>query len=494
MPFLSDISKTTEGQKTAFGELSIAELTPVVQLQFPYNINSLMVDSRANQSGSVSVADNMAQISSGAASNSSGQLTSHVPIKYNPGQGGLCRFTALFTTGVANSFQLAGIGDSGDGYFFGYNGSAFSILKRQGGMPEVRTLTVSTASSDAENITITLDGDALATVAVTASGVITTTVNEIAAADYSDVGRGWTAEAVGDTVVFYSWDSFSRTGSYTLSGATSAVGAFAQTLAGVAPTDTYIAQSAWNGDKFDGTGDSGVTLDPTKGNVYQIQYQWLGFGAIDFLVEDALDGRFKLAHRIEYANANVVPSVDNPTLPLCAMSENVSNTSDLVVKTGSMAGFVEGKQVLLGPRRGASGKEIALTTTPLPVLSIRNNRIYQSKLNRTKVKINFVSISVEHTKPVIVSFYENATLIGASWSDVDASTSVMQVDTTATAVTGGVFLFALDLGKTGSQIIDFRSSLEAVLVLPGNHLSAVAVASSGNNAEVDISFNWIEEF
>ena len=100
---------------------------------------------------------------------------------------------------------------------------------------EVRTLTVTTKSTTAENITITLDGDALATVAVTdqTAGTTSSTATEIAAADYSGVGTGWTAVAVAATVVFTSLDTLdSHTGTYTLSSASTAVGTFAQTTVG----------------------------------------------------------------------------------------------------------------------------------------------------------------------------------------------------------------------------------------------------------------------
>jgi hypothetical protein len=77
-------------------------------------------------------------------------------------------------------------------------------------------------------------------------------------------------------VCFTSWNDTPRTGTYSLSSATTAVGSFAQTIAGVNPTDVWTAQTAWNGaDIFDGNGLTSVTLDPTKGNVYQIAYQWL---------------------------------------------------------------------------------------------------------------------------------------------------------------------------------------------------------------------------
>ena len=145
--------------KTAFGEQSVAEPTPAVQLQFPYNINTDLVEKRENNAGSITQSGSMAVMQSGASANSAAHMLSRIPLKYNPGQGALVRFTALFTTGVANSIQVAGIGEVGDGLFFGYNGATFSILRREKGVPEIQTLTISAgAGSSSGNITINLDG------------------------------------------------------------------------------------------------------------------------------------------------------------------------------------------------------------------------------------------------------------------------------------------------------------------------------------------------
>ena len=43
---------------------------------------------------------------------------------------------------------------------------------------------------------------------------------------------------------------------------------------------------------MDGTGPSKQTLDPEFGNVFKIQYQWLGFGAIIFSIENSVTGDF----------------------------------------------------------------------------------------------------------------------------------------------------------------------------------------------------------
>jgi hypothetical protein len=41
-----------------------------------------------------------------------------------------------------------------------------------------------------------------------------------------------------------------------------------------------VAQASWNGDKLDGTGASGYTLDPTKATILFTDYEWLGMGSV----------------------------------------------------------------------------------------------------------------------------------------------------------------------------------------------------------------------
>ncbi|NBS71523.1 hypothetical protein EBT31_21825, partial [bacterium] len=44
-----------------------------------------------------------------------------------------------------------------------------------------------------------------------------------------------------------------------------------------APSDARtVTQANWNGDKLDGTGASGLTLDPTKAQILWMDFEWLG--------------------------------------------------------------------------------------------------------------------------------------------------------------------------------------------------------------------------
>lgn len=480
--------------RTAFDELHVAELTPIVQLQFPYNINTEQVDAHENNSGTVTQADNMAVLQSGTDAIARAELHSLVPVKYNPGQGGLVRFTSIFTTGVADSSQFVGVGDMADGYFFGYNGSSFGILKRRAGIPEIRVLIITAASQTAENITIELDGDSDATVAVTNQGADTAatrtgTANEIASHDFSNVGSGWGAVAEGASIVFVSFDSVSHSGAYSITASTAA-GNYAQLVAGSAPAEDFVAQTSWGSDVMDGTGNSGITLDSTKGNVYQISYQWLGFGQICFFIENPATGDFVLVHRIEYANANLVPSVDNPTLPLSAIVINTGNTSNLTIKIGSMGGFIEGKEPDLGLLKSASVATVAVAATELPLISIKNKFDYQGKRNRVRVRINVVGISND-SKDIIVSAHLNPTLTAASFSDVSTNTSVMTVDTSATAISGGAEIFSVSLNKDESDNVSLKEY--DFKLNPGDILTFTGISIAAGTT-VTISVNWKELF
>ena len=477
-----------ELEKSAFGELSTAELTPIVQLNFNYNINTELVN-ELNNGGTTTVVNDLLHASSGAAANQSALLNSKVPIKYNSGQGIRFRSSGIFTTGVTGNTQLIGAGDSGDGLFFAYQGAVFGILRRRGGIPEARNFQITTGSGDAENVTVTLDGDTI-DVAVTASGNATITANELGEADYSGVGRGWNVHVDGDEVEFFSYDASPRTGTYSLT-ATSAVATITQKLAGTTPTDEFVPQTEWNLDKADGTKIL-PDLDWTKGNVFQIQYQWLGFGLLMFSVENPSTGKYVHVHHIEYAGANILASLANPHLQLCVLSENTTNTTDIVTKVGSMGGFVEGRTNGTHFHNGVEGSALAVGTTETPIVSIHNKRTYVSKLNKIRIRLIFASVAADGNKNVTFRFKFNPTLINADFVEVESDLSIVEVDTSATLITEGDEQFTVGVSKIGSETIPLATS--SFFLNPGDTVTITAQSAAAGTADVTCSFNWEELF
>lgn len=78
--------------------------------------------------------------------------------------------------------------------------------------------------------------------------------------------------------------------------------------------DTDVPQASWNGDKLDGTGASGYTLDPTKTNILYMDLEWLGVGAVR--VGFVIDGKFIVAHTFLNANNLTTVYMTSPNLPI----------------------------------------------------------------------------------------------------------------------------------------------------------------------------------
>lgn len=118
--------------QTAFGELATSQLTPRIQLTFPYGLNTNFVTSSLSGSNSnVYVSGSMLFVETGATQYASASVCTIDVLKYDPGQGAMMRFTAGFSPPKEGSTQWAGLGNNGiDGFYVGYSGSNFGILHR----------------------------------------------------------------------------------------------------------------------------------------------------------------------------------------------------------------------------------------------------------------------------------------------------------------------------------------------------------------------------
>lgn len=113
-----------------FGDLITADITPVLQLDFVYGINTQTGISTVANSATVDTNASRLRLQTGTDAAGGAQFMSRRPIKYRAGQGVVARFTAAFTAGAASSSQIVGVGDSADALAFGFNGTAFGILHR----------------------------------------------------------------------------------------------------------------------------------------------------------------------------------------------------------------------------------------------------------------------------------------------------------------------------------------------------------------------------
>lgn len=261
-------------------------------------------------------------------------------------------------------------------------------------------------------------------------------------------------------------------------------------------SDTWVAQTSWNGDVMDGSGSSsnpsGRTLDPTKGNVYEISFQWLGFGQITFGVEDETTGRFIKVHTINYANNNTVPSLLNPSFPITWSTENTTNNTNITVKGASCCAEIEGKIEYLGPTNAIGNTKTGVTTTLTNILTIRNKSSFASKTNKTPLNILKYSVAVDGTKPAEFQLIKNTTLGGTpSYTDVSTNTSIVDYDTAGTTITGGQVIDFATLSKDGS--LNVNPNVSDIVLAPGDTLT-LAVNATSSTTDVTVAVRWVEDF
>ena len=460
------------GPQTAFGELKVAEKTPQVQIKFLYNIVHPDVGQiLTNKSGSsVTVANGQATVTCSSTAEAFSQIRTLDTLRYGPGQGAEFLGTCAFTTGVANSSQVFGPGDDDEGFFFGYDGTDFGVMRRSGGNLEIKSITIDAAATNAGTITVTLD-DTAVPVEVGAGDTIPEVVEKIIneAGAFFDAGRGWEVRTDDDnSIEFISLVAETAGGTFSFvdtdSTGVTATGGFTTAVTGVAPTESWIKQEDWNKDRVnggaahstDGTtlNPSGVTLDTTKGNVYRIQFQYLGYGAIKFSIEDPNSGEFIVVHDMEYTNRHTTPTLVNPTLHLNLIVKTEAGYTGgaLIMNTASMAGFIEGKETNIGVRRAVSATK-GMDTTRQNALTIHNEIDFNSHKNKVSVYPDFMTIASESTKTTVFTVIRNPSRIngGTALIDVETNVSTMQYTTDGTTVVDGEELFVFTLSGAGFQ-------------------------------------------
>lgn len=468
---------------SGFGELSVEQPTPTGSTDFIYGLNLTQVFTRQYAGATVSSSNGEVVLSSGTTSGAYGRCVLLPNITYHPGQGTLFRGTARFGTPQANTRQLFGMTSLTGGYQFGYNGTTFGILHIDGGVVEVQTLTVTVAPAAPGNVTITLDGGTPAVVAVTASGNTSVTAFEISRGDFSQASGGWTAVS-SNNVVYFTRRIAGAAGASTFNaGATGTTAAFAILTTGSNATETFYPQSEWNIDKAS-------WLDTSKGNVYQVRFQYLGYGNAYFGVEDPGTGQFTPVHMIQNAGKRTSTVMRNPNGFLLWEVQNNGSATGVTLRGASAASFLEGEERYFGQERAAAATRSILAATETPVLSIRTSNVFNNIFSTKQLFPLRLSAAADGTKNVVVNVYKAATLTAAQFVPVNTGSCALK-DSAATSLTttGATLIYSFALSKTGQDTQDL-SEFNTFLSL-GEVLTITA--TSANASDVTITLAWDED-
>lgn len=474
------------GPLSGFGEVETVFPTPTSQAAFVYGVQPLLVETLAYSTGAaVATAAGEVVVSSGTDAASYARVTGRQVTKYRAGQGTLGRWTARFSAGVAGNRQTAGLSNQEAGYLVGYNGDTFGLFYVRSGTIEIQTLTVTGAPAAPGNVSITLAGGPAVSVAVTASGSTAVTAYEISRANYSQASGGWIAAAVGSVVYFRRRLVGPAAASTFAPGATGTAAAFAILTPGVAAVEFFTPRSAWNGTVPTG-------FDPTRGNVYGIQFQYLGYGDAFLYIEDGTTGRLVLAHTV--ANANTLTGgtvLRNPNLYLLWESRNVGGVSSVQVAGASGGTFIEGVLGPTGTQFATTGSKTAGAGVETPILTLRAGLVFLGRASMGQIQVDRISVATDGTKSVRIRAYKGSTLTAARFQAVNAAVSVAESDTAATvfAAAPGVEVFAFTVGKVANASENLLGL--GIFLQAGEYLTITA--TSVNASDVDVALAWIED-
>lgn len=223
-------------------------------------------------------------------------------------------------------------------------------------------------------------------------------------------------------------------------------------------TTTTVNQSSWNGDKFDGSGVSGRTVDITKANIFWMDIEWLGVG--DVRTGFFVDGRPIVAHTFHNDNINSTTYMTTACLPIryeifngatTASSSTMKQICATVMSEGGYEGFSRRYNVT------ASGFTAATLTTagnqyPMVALRLPSNR-----LDAIIIPANVSAVLEQQISPAAPDTVQyrvllNPILTGGGWTA--HYNGNVEYNTGATSVTGGTDIIGGYISSSSSLDIN----------------------------------------
>lgn len=457
----------------AFGELATSSETPMTQISSEYGLLGVLT---AALGGTTSVVDALFTASTGTSSNGVAAIISSRETNQRPGQGLVGKFSALFTAGVPNSFQEAGLISSESAFAFGFDGAEFGVLFARNGQLETQVLQITTTPVADEVATVTVDGSAHA-VSITASSV-EANAYEISQELNALELRYRFSSNMGEVTALARLPDFGA-GAFAFSSPTASA-AWLSIQDGLIPEETWVPQDDWNV-------RSSIDLDPLKLNDFKVQLQ----GNINFYVKDQDTGDFVLVHIIKYINSATVPSVANPTFRIGWAARNLGNITNVTVRGGYGATFIEGEVKYNQVPSGAFNNQAAVGTTLTNVISFRNRSVFKGSANRAEIIPLLLSLGTDSTKTAIFEIIANPeTSEYLQWEYVDEADSLMECAKNSVPITGGKVVAAFTVSTNGK---DVDMSKVLAFQIPNAEFTIAAAITGGNAADMQASGTWKED-
>jgi len=265
------------------------------------------------------------------------------------------------------------------------------------------------------------------------------------------------------------------------------------TSGSVDDTTEKFPQNLWNGDKLDGTGASGITLDVTKAQIFWTDIEWLGVGTVrcGFVV----NGQFIVCHSFHHANILNKVYMTSATLPLRyeLISTGPAASMRAICSTVMSEGGHSNRSFTRAIGTALTGKDLSNTAyRPLVCL-----RMKSTALDSIVVPTAFDVYGLQQAA-FVYRIILNPTLTSASWTSAGADSTV-EYDISATALSGGkvvtqgIFVGSNKGGsaQVSANEIDFSQQLGRTIAGVSDIWCLAAIATTNNDDAVGV-VNWQE--
>jgi hypothetical protein len=265
------------------------------------------------------------------------------------------------------------------------------------------------------------------------------------------------------------------------------------TSGSVDDTTEKFPQSSWNGDKLDGTGASGITLDVTKAQIFWTDIEWLGVGSVR--CGFVMNGQFIVCHSFHHANILSKVYMTSACLPLRyeLISTGPAATMRAICSTVMSEGGYSNRSFTRAIGTALTGKDLSASVyRPLVCL-----RMKATALDSIVVPTAFDVYGLQQAA-FSYRIILNPTLTNADWTSAGADSTV-EYDISATALSGGkvvtqgIFVGSNKGGsaQVSANEIDFSQQLGRTIAGVSDIWCLAAIATTNNDDAVGV-VNWQE--
>ena len=216
--------------------------------------------------------------------------------------------------------------------------------------------------------------------------------------------------------------------------------------------DNKVPQSQWNIDPLNGTGPSGITIDPETVFILVIDAQFLAMGRVR--VGFDINGVIIYVHEFLNANDLVLPYMQTLTLPVQMLLETTATATakSCAFKCASViseGGFAD-------DAGSTFGTPALLTTAANGVrtasLSIRPKTTFNGLANRTYTRLDSIELLITGVDPVFWELCIDSTFsVAPTFADINATHSSNQYSSAAGTLTTAGTVIASGLIGSGRQ-------------------------------------------